>query len=239
MAITFGTPVTGSSTGGATKDLTLTVASDDDYLVACVSADYDSTIDSVVLDPGGGDEAAFTQRVTRFAAGGGSARTEIWGLYGAGVPSAGSYTVRFTISDSADGIACGVMPLKGAAQEVPEATGVASQTGATTCTVGITTTTDGAVVFTAHGSYQPRTTNDYAANQGQTKLYDLTVSGSGDMWGLAGYDIVATADAITRSYTGTDSRDWDNVAAAFAPAAAGGTSIPVLAHHYRMLQGVG
>lgn len=101
MAFALTGSVVESSTGSATHDATLTIASGDTKIIVLAGGDIATKQPSTcTLDPGGANEAAFTALTLRQT-------TRIFYLDAADIPAAGDYTVRvvFTggISTSAGG----------------------------------------------------------------------------------------------------------------------------------------
>ena len=120
-------------------------------IVVIGNEDADTTINSVVLDPGGADEANFIQAVSAFGDGPTrDSRASIWYLPENDIPSsAKDVQVTFAQFQSAAIVKAGIT-LVGVDQAQPlGATGTASSTvSQTSLTIPITTITDGSVVLT-------------------------------------------------------------------------------------------
>lgn len=218
MAITLTGSDSGISGGDTTTlDLSLTVASDDDMIIcgAATGASDDAIVSSVVIDPGGADEASFSQDAA--AENGTDCAGEIWHLLGASIPPAGTYTVRITWSASTFPLGY-VQAGNGFAQQAAEV--INTSTGAlSSFSTSVTTLTDGALIFDAAGSRDAEA--GVTANAGQTVLLNQAGFGSGS-YGMGSHESKATAGAESLGWSGDTTIVFAHAVAAFAPAAAAG-----------------
>lgn len=224
---TLGNGDTGSAATGTTIDMSLTVQSADDLLVAGVGLDFDAEVTSVVIDPGGGDEASFTLGKKERHVSVGSA--EIWYLLEASIPAAGTYTVRVTKTVSGQGGAAYVQAMQGMVQEAP------NQIGGQTESVGSPSDWDINLPSVTADSYVFDLFHmDDAGRSGvpdgsQVELLDLSADGT-----ECGSYLADVSGSVDVGWTPNGGDAGVYAAAAFAVDAGGGGGIPVpvaLAHH--------
>lgn len=216
MAISVSGGASTTAGSGSTHDFSLTVADADDYLVVgvCVG-DNGDVVNSVVIDPGGANEATLTRADAQ--ANGTSAFAALYYLLDTNIPPSGTYTVRVNLSVSDQGVHY-ARALQGAAQQAPEATSGGSGSGDPS--VDITTLTDGALVFDAVAT---RDAESFTVGVDQTVEVNSDDDAS-DMHGAGSRESVPTAGTITMSWDSSTAAVWAGVAAAIAPAATGTTT---------------
>lgn len=215
MAITRQNDGSGDALSGNNVDVTITVETDTDYIVAMTgSADGDGDdFNAVTFDPGGADEATFTQQIDKANTGrADNPEAAIWYLLDVDIPDVGSstnYTVRLS-RNSGSGGGMGVQVLTGAAQQAPEATAFQDTNGVGSITVS--GTTDGAMVFDVFCTSAPEEETD---DEGQ-KIFAVEPGGSTT---IAGSWESSTGGDVTCSWSFTSSAPGVHVAASIAPAA--------------------
>jgi len=224
---------TATSSGAITWDITgvvIPAGLTDGLLVVGNSYEYgnggaESLVNSVVIDPGGANEAAFTRAVNAsvFASYGNEA--SIWYLKGASIPPAGTYTVRISTdlpSGSAYTVyaASGCYVLSGADQTtVPDATANQTATVNAGLTTNITTVAADTLVL---DSYSQGDNNAPTANAGQTVRWDLA---SGTSRGTSSTKGLTSAGTASLGYTHASSNRVAHSLASFAATATGGGTV--------------
>lgn len=181
-----------------TTDATLTVSSNSGRVLLAFPETLElgqtHTVSSVVFDPGGGDEASFTNIPSASAnntAGGRYQRSEAWYLVlGDGV-SSGSYTVRLTVSASINRVALAVLEIAGADTTSPIGASGAGTGSSTTITVDVTTTVANSLVI---GGGSHRDTTNFTPGTSDTEVID-------DAYSLNSVWVGHTDAASTTTYT--------------------------------------
>jgi hypothetical protein len=210
MTIAF--PNTASAVPGnniSTLDIDLTVSSASGRVILAFPSLFDNarnaTITSVTFDPGGGDEASFTNEAGATATNDWDSslrtRSEIWYLVlGDGV-SNGTYTIRFTASETCIRMNGSVWEVTGADTTDPiGATG--SATGSTdTISVDVTTTAANSYVGMGGNLYD---STNFTPGSGDTEAEDVNKQFCSH-W--SGYTPAATTGTYTVSATAASGAD--------------------------------
>lgn len=206
-----------SGSNVTTLDITVTVAAEtDDALLALIpfadGSGSTATISSVVLDPGGGDEAAFTfsdQNSTSISA---YERVEAWYLLN---PPVGTFTVRITASEELSRLFGEISQAFPVNQTDPYgATGTGSGTG-TSFTASVTTTAADSAVL---GILYSNAGDSDLVPDDETELMDRVQTGTN---GWAGHEPAATTGSYTISVTSDNSGAWNLMAIELLAAEAG------------------
>ena len=152
-------------------------------------------------------------------------RLGLWYILGAALP-VGEQLITVENPTNGDG-AIIAYTLTGAAQQGPEA--IASRrSGTGTSTLNVTSLTDGALITDAVSLNRAGTVT-FTSGPGQTSLLGDGLSvGSSPLWMNGSHKLLATAGLTSMQHTrsGGGIRDFNHVAAAWAPSAAGGATIP-------------
>lgn len=196
----------GSGANITTLDISVTVADDvDDALVAFVpfaeGSGATSTIQSVVLDPGGVDEQAFTFKDAHSADLGVYMRAEVWQLLN---PPTGTFTVRITASESIARLFGEISQAVGVNQTDPFGTATAKNSGSGSA-VSATLTTSEANSLLLGCSYFNGGDSDLTPGTDVVELMDRVQTGTN---GWAGYKEAPTAGSNTIDYSSDLSDDW-------------------------------
>lgn len=205
-----------SAANVATRDVTATVADEtDDALVAFIvlldGTGSAITVDSIVIDPGGGDEASFTQKETQKTSIGNTEITEIWTLLS---PPVGTFTVRVTCSEEATRLFLEVSQAVGVDQTtVTGASGTGSGEGTVASAAVTTTQADSLVV----ASLYHRAGDADLTPDDETELMDRVQNGIN---GWAGYEAAATTGSYTIQVTADSSDHWNLLGAELLAVAA-------------------
>lgn len=198
-----------SASAGTTADASLTITAGSNRLLLAFPGGDDSdtetnTITSVVLDPGGGDEASFTYasiRARNVYSTNRNALSEVWYLKEANFPATGTYTVRATISEA--GLYCwvGVSQIDDVDQTTPLGNSNTS-TGNGVPTASVTTGDTNSLVFGGVGSHGNNSGN--TPGSGVTEVWD---NGAGSAGGgsdyLGGHRDAASTGSYTIDWTGS------------------------------------
>lgn len=175
-----GTAVSSVADGAAQHDVSVTIGADEDYLLAGVSYEG-GEIQSVTIDPGGADEAAFTEEVRSTAHG----HASIWSLRGADVPASGSYTVRLATDGAGVGMLT-VVPVAFADDAEPEVRSKTSFTDKLIVSREVLTQTDDTLLFDT--LYHTENNATLTPDPGQTELTEDSNPG-GDMTGGTSWEL--------------------------------------------------
>jgi len=225
LAISLSSETTASATTSTTVDASHTLATGSNRkLVAVVLQEnnygYQRDLVDVVFDPGGTDEATFTAVIastgtSSFLAAG------IYYLDEADIPTSGTYTIRYTGTDSSDVTSITVFEFHDAAQGAVADSDELDNSASTTPTLTLTTTS-GDICVDGFCGLDPRT---FTVGSGQTETLNDTTNGN------AGISYkTASSTSTSLSWTiggGTHAREI-HLAAAISSAAGGGTDLAFL-----------
>lgn len=195
-----------SAANATTLDISVTILNEtDDALLASIpfadGSGSTATISSVVLDPGGANEANFTFKDANTADASLYMRTEAWRLFD---PPAGTFTVRITASEELARLFGEVSQAVTVDQTDPFGSTVAKNDGSSTsASVTLTTSEDNSVVLGI--AYHGDGDTDITPGTDVVELMDRVQTGVN---GWAGYKEAPSAGSTTVDFTTDGSSDW-------------------------------
>ncbi len=175
-----------------TVDVSLAIADNTNRILIAGCGLEDDAADwtSVVFDPGGANEATFTNKGNSQVVGSGTiARAGQFFLLETDIIT-GTITIRLTVDQACNQMGMSVMAFYDAKQETPEAQSGTTVTTTDVITPAITTITNNAVVVDVVISGEDQT---YSPNDGQTEEFDISLGSTARLGGGRLVDVTAGA----------------------------------------------
>ena len=139
-------------------------------------------LSSVVIDPGGGDQASFTFKrgIETTGSGEPECRVEAWFILEADLPVAATYTIRATTTGTVKELCMSVISIYDAKQETPEADQAAQDDTepVPSISMSITTVTNDALVIDGAVCGDGGAGEEFSPDNGQTERVDFLFGGT-------------------------------------------------------------